>query len=388
MTARYATVLVLVLVLLAASGSDVHAAASGEATIRVALHSARAEATVASAAPVRVTAAGSRRTMPGMLNVRRDGARVAVNGVGMTSPVRVEPTSSLLALDGTPLRGAMVLIARETGLLIVNELPLDEYLKGVVPAEVPAAWPSEALKAQAMVARTYALYHKAERAGREFDVDATVQSQVYGGMGSEDPRTSAAVEATAGRVVMHEGRLALTPYHSTSAGPTEDAAEVWNVDLPYLKGVECPFDAESPAVRWERRLPVEEIESALRDASYRIGPIATLTPLGRNRSGRVTAVRILHGEGELILKGESLRRIIGYRRVPSMRFDVIEFDVDPATRRLAVRLDGGGWGHGVGLCQWGMKALAERGWSASRILDYYYPGTNVDVATPRILRAR
>lgn len=386
MTARWASGLFTVL--FAASGSDVHAAAPGEATIRVALHGARAEATVASAAPVRVTAAGSRRTMPGMLNVRRDGARVAVNGVGMTSPVRVEPTSSLLALDGTPLRGAVVLIARETGLLIVNELPLDEYLKGVVPAEVPAAWPSEALKAQAMVARTYALYHKAERAGREFDVDATVQSQVYGGMGSEDPRTSAAVEATAGRVVMHEGRLALTPYHSTSAGPTEDAAEVWNVDLPYLKGVECPFDAESPAVRWERRLPVEEIESALRDASYRIGPIATLTPLGRNRSGRVTAVRILHGEGELILKGESLRRIIGYRRVPSMRFDVIEFDVDPATRRLAVRLDGGGWGHGVGLCQWGMKALAERGWSASRILDYYYPGTNVDVATPRILRAR
>ncbi|MEO6666335.1 MAG: SpoIID/LytB domain-containing protein [Nitrospiria bacterium] len=375
-------------VLFAVSGSDVLAAASGEATVRVALHSARAEATVASAAPVRVTAPGSRQTMPGILNVRRDGARVAVNGVRMTSPVRVEPTSSLLALDGTPLRGAVVLLARETGLLIVNELPLDAYLKGVVPAEVPAAWPSEALKAQAIVARTYVLYHKAERAGREFDVDATVQSQVYGGMGSEDPRTSAAVEATAGRVVTHEGRLALTPYHSTSAGPTEDAAEVWNVDLPYLKGVECPFDAESPAVRWERRLPVEEIESALRDAAYRIGPIATLTPLGRNRSGRVTAVRILHGEGELILKGESLRRIIGYQRVPSMRFDVIEFDVDPATRRLAVRLDGGGWGHGVGLCQWGMKALAERGWSAERILDYYYPGTNVDVSTPRVLRAR
>jgi stage II sporulation protein D len=281
------------------------------------------------------------------------------------------------------VRGALVIIARDAGLLVVNDLDLEAYVKSVVPSEVPVTWPFEALKAQAIVARTFALHKKGERGGQAFDVDATVQSQVYGGLGSEDPRASEAVDATAGIVVMHEGRLALTPYHSTSAGPTEDAAEVWGIDLPYLKGVACPFDEDSSVYRWERRLSFDAIESALREAGYAVGSIATLTPLGRNRSGRVSAVRILHSEGELILKGELLRRIIGYQRVPSMRFDVVDVEAEPHGGGFDVRLRGGGWGHGVGLCQWGMKTLSERGWTADRIIDYYYPGTNLDDAARR-----
>jgi stage II sporulation protein D len=319
--------------------------------------------------------------------IRREGTRVIVNEMRLGSPIRIEGESAPLVFKGLVVRGALVIIARDAGLLVVNDLDLEAYVKSVVPSEVPVTWPFEALKAQAIVARTFALHKKGERGGQAFDVDATVQSQVYGGLGREDPRASEAVDATAGIVVMHEGRLALTPYHSTSAGPTEDAVEVWGIDLAYLKGVECPFDESSSVYRWERRLSFDAIESALREAGHAVGSMATLTPLGRNRSGRVSAVRILHSEGELILKGELLRRIIGYQLLPSMRFDVVDVEAGPRGG-FDVHLRGGGWGHGVGLCQWGMKTLSERGWTADRIIDYYYPGTNLDDAARRSTRIR
>ncbi len=369
-----------------AAGPSAHAA--GPPRIRVALAADQNAVTVESAGAVVVAAPGARRTIEGPLFIRREGTRVVVNEVPLGSQIRLEGESAPLAFQGMSVRGALVITARDAGLLVVNDLDLEAYVKSVVSSEVPVTWPFEALKAQAIVARTYALYKKGERGGQAFDVDATVQSQVYGGLGSEDPRASEAVDATAGIVVVHEGRLALTPYHSTSAGPTEDAAEVWGIDLPYLKGVACPFDENSSVYRWERRLSFDAIESALREAGYAVGAIATLTPLGRNRSGRVSAVRILHAEGEVILKGELLRRIIGYQRLPSMRFDVVDVEAEPHGGGFDVRLRGGGWGHGVGLCQWGMKTLSERGWTADRIIDYYYPGTNLDDAARRPTRIR
>ncbi|MBI3607529.1 MAG: SpoIID/LytB domain-containing protein [Nitrospirae bacterium] len=375
----------VVIVAIGCAHAVVAEAADGH-RIRVALSSDRGAVTVTSAEPMLVTAPGVRRTFSGRVVVRRDGARIRVNGIRLASPIRVTGRSAI-ELDGASLRGALLISAHEKGLLVVNALDLEDYVKSVVPSEVPATWPLEALKSQAIVSRTYALYHREERGPQDFDVDATTQSQVYGGLGSEDPATSEAVDATAGLVVTYDGRLALTPYHSTSSGPTEDAAEVWGIDLPYLKGVECPFDASSPVFQWDRRLSFETIESALREAGYRVGPLATVTPLGRNRSGRVSAVRILHAEGEIILQGEALRRIIGYQRLPSMRFDVVDVDVDPRDHGFGVRFHGGGWGHGVGLCQWGMKALAERGWSADRIIDYYYPGTTLDHVASRPHRA-
>jgi stage II sporulation protein D len=327
-----------------------------------------------------VTATGWKATVASPLTVRLDGRRLSVNGRLVRAPIRISGGSSFLSVDGTAVRGDLVINLRDRHVFVVNELDLEEYVRSVVPSEVPSDWPLEALKAQAILARTYVLYQKAERKGNDFDVDATVQSQVYGGIPSEDGRTSEAVAATADRVVLFEGRLAFTPYHSTSAGQTEDAMEVWGVDQPYLKGVDCQFDSASPAAHWTRRIPLEEIEAALGQAGYRVGPIASITPITRNKSGRVSSVRIVHAGGALVLKGEGLRRIIGYQRLPSMRFAVTEFAVNPDTRRVEAWFEGGGWGHGVGLCQWGMKALAERGWTAERIITYYYPGTRVDVA--------
>ncbi len=347
--------------------------------IRVGLVAAHLEVTVTSVGPIRVIAQGATTTLAGPVKVRLAGGQLSVNDRLLRPPLRIAGTKALLAVDGTPVRGELVISVRDRQVFVVNELGLEEYVRGVVPSEVPSDWPVEALKAQAILARTYVLYQRGERTAHEFDVDATVRSQVYGGVPSEDGRASGAVEATAGRVVRFDGRLAFTPYHSTSAGRTEDGMEVWGIDQPYLKGVDCSFDSASPAAHWTRRIPLEEIEAALGQAGYRVGPIASITPMTRNRSGRVSSIRILHAGGALVLKGEDLRRIIGYQRLPSMRFDVAEFAVNPDSRRVEAWFQGGGWGHGVGLCQWGMKALAERGWTAERIIAYYYPGTRVDV---------
>jgi stage II sporulation protein D len=354
----------------------------------VALEAATHEVEVASVGPVRVAATGWNTTLTGTVRVRRVGGHLIVNDHTVAPPVRITGDSAFLTVDGTPVRGDLVVTVRNRRVFVVNDVGLEDYVRSVVPSEVPSDWPLEALKAQAILARTYALYQKAERGASDFDLDATVQSQVYGGVASEDGRTSRAVETTAGRVVRFRGQLAFTPYHSTSAGPTEDAAEVWGIDLPYLKGVDCSFDTESPAAQWTRRVPLEEIEASLGKAGYRVGPIASMTPLGRNRSGRVSAVRVVHAGGAFVLKGEDLRRIIGYRRLPSMRFDLTAFAVNPESRQVEAWFEGGGWGHGVGLCQWGMKALAERGWTADQIVGYYYPGTTVDVVAPRVPRAR
>lgn len=371
-------------------------AESAPSRIRVALASDQAEVVVRSVGGVLVSTSRGRRATSTWVTVRpamtktgsRPSAELLVNGVGFESPIWINGRVNPVEFSGVRYRGVVVVSARERGLLVTNDVDVEDYVKSVVPSEVPAGWPFEALKAQAIVSRTYALYRQSERRQEDFDVDATVQSQVYGGIPREDSRAAEAVDASAGVVVTYDGRLALTPYHSTSSGPTEDATEVWGIDLPYLKGVAYAYDDQSSSARWDRRFPFSVIESALRRFGYTVGPIATVTPLGRTRSGRVAAVRILHANGELIVKGETFRRVLGYQDLPSTRFDVVDIAFSDSTRDAEVHLRGGGWGHGVGLSQWGMKALSERGWSAEHIVRYYYPGTMLDGLSTLVARGR
>jgi stage II sporulation protein D len=233
-----------------------------------------------------------------------------------------------------------------------------------------AGWHPEALKAQAVAARTYVLYQRLLNAGREYDVVATTQDQVYRGRHGHDPRTRQAVEDTRGLVVAYQDAPILAAFSSTAAGPTEDAMNVWQKDLPYLKGVDCPFDANSPYFEWRNTVNVERLEANLRQQGYQVGTIASLTPFWYSRAGRVMRVRILHSSGELILRGEDLRRVIGYGAVPSTQFQIDTFGRD-------IVLTGRGNGHAVGLCQWGAKELAERGYTYAAILNYYFPGTEL-----------
>jgi stage II sporulation protein D len=282
--------------------------------------------------------------------------RISTGGTGKAS-VRLQ------------LPGRLDLVVHGNTIEVINELELEAYVGGVVPLEMNAAWHPEALKAQAVAARTYALYQQRANLGRHYDVVAGTQDQVYGGR-HHDPRIQAAVDATRGLVLMYGSAPILASFSSTAAGRTEDAMVVWAKDLPYLKGVDCPFDSGSPYYAWRASFKLEDLEAGLKKQGISVGTIATLAPLSYSRSGRVARVRILHSRGELILRGEELRRAVGYTLVPSTLF---EFE---AVGR-EVLLSGRGAGHAVGLCQWGAKELAGLGYSFSTILQYYFPGTEL-----------
>lgn len=275
-----------------------------------------------------------------------------------------------VAFNKRVYNGAFRVKQKKEGLLVINEVDLEHYLEGVVPAEMSPDWEFEALKVQAVISRTYALYQMHENAGREYDLVSTVLSQVYQGTQVEALRASAAVAETRGLALIYQGAPALTFFHSTSAGPTEDAAERWNIDLPYLKGVSCPLDRDSPYHEWKRTISLETLEGSLRKIGYDIGAVATLTPLQWSRAGRLLFVRILHAGGELILKGEELRKAVGYRTLPSTNFRIVSFGKE-------IELTGMGYGHGVGLCQWGAKVMAEQGLKFEEILLYYFPGVEL-----------
>lgn len=266
--------------------------------------------------------------------------------------------------------GNLKILVRAGGLSLVNDVDLEEYIKGVVPAEMSPGWHPEALKAQAVVARTYALYQRMLNKSREYDLVATVQDQVYQGRHGVDQRVQDAVESTRGLAVVYQNAPIYAAFSSTAAGPTEDAVNVWSKDLPYLKGVDCPFDMNAPRYQWRVVLKVQDLENTFRRQGVDLGAIASLTPFAYSRAGRVTRLRILHSRGELILRGEDFRRLIGYSVIPSTQFDVESMGWE-------ITLSGRGSGHAVGLCQWGAKELAEHGYPYTTILAYYFPGTEL-----------
>jgi len=266
--------------------------------------------------------------------------------------------------------GGLKVLLRGGGLSLVNDVDLEEYVKGVVPAEMSPSWHLEALKAQAVVARTYALYQRMLNKSREYDLVATVQDQVYQGRRGIDARVQEAVEATRGIAVAYQNAPIFAAFSSTAAGPTEDAMNVWSKDLPYLKGVDCPFDVNSPRYQWRTVVKLQDLEETFRRQGVDVGAIASLTPFAYSKAGRVTKLRILHSRGELILRGEDFRRLVGYSVIPSTQFEVESMGWELA-------LSGRGSGHAVGLCQWGAKELAEHGYPYTTILAYYFPGTEL-----------
>ncbi|HJT21204.1 MAG TPA: SpoIID/LytB domain-containing protein [Nitrospira sp.] len=269
-----------------------------------------------------------------------------------------------------PVSGLVHVVRRGDGFLVINQVDLEEYVKGVVPAEVNSAWHSEMLKAQAVAARTYALYQQMLSASREYDVVASVQDQVYRGKQGVDAAVLRAVEETRGLVLTYEGAPIYAAFSSTAAGLTEDAVNVWSKEYPYLKGVECPFDLASPYYQWTSSFKRDLLEQNLRQQGLAVGTITAMTPLMMSRGGRVATLRLVHSEGELVMKGEELRKAVGYMVVPSTQFTVESVGPD-------IVLSGYGAGHAVGMCQWGAKELAELGYPFSTILNYYYPDTEL-----------
>ena len=309
----------------------------------------------------------------GRATVKRVNGRLTLNGapvVGDALRFRAggaprdagAPGDESIKVAELQVRGDVVVRLNRGALQLVDVLPLEDYLVGVLGSEMPRTFPDEALKAQAIAARTYALYKKLQAYGQPFHMGSSVLSQVYGGLAAEDERTRAAVEATRGMVLTYELAPIEAYFHASCGGRTEAGLEALGRDLPYLTPVDCPC-AKLPASRWSLTVSAAELQTALGGGKGEAG----LEVASRTATGRVRRLRL---GSDRQLDAVTFREKLGYTQVKSLWFDV-------QRGKGSVTLVGRGYGHGAGLCQWGAKALADQGWDYARILEHYYPGTEL-----------
>jgi stage II sporulation protein D (peptidoglycan lytic transglycosylase) len=357
--------------------------AGGEPVVKVALSLNASQVIFSSSRSLSISLPGGKRfSLPRSASIRPtenglliNRQRIEARWVLLSDPGQNLRLSVQDGSTGSPsrqwdVRGDVTLSLQGRFLLVVNHVNLEKYVAGVVSSEISPSWHEEVLKAQSVAARTYVLHKQLLSEQALYDVVASVQDQVYTGAKQVNGSVQDAVDATRGQVLTYEHRPIFAAYSSTAAGPTEDAFNVWAKDLPYLKGVDCPFDEGSPRYQWETAIPFESFEQSLRDEGLVVGAMATLAPYTFTRSGRVNEVRILHSKGELIVRGQDLRRILGYSKIRSTQFHIVGIGQE-------VVFTGKGAGHAVGLCQWGAKEMAELGYRYESILQYYYPGTDL-----------
>ncbi len=278
---------------------------------------------------------------------------------------RMGKLKGALLVNGARYPGNIEVWKGNAGLYLINELPLEDYIKSVVSAEVGAGWEMEALKTQAVISRTYALYHKAQNTNPNFDITSSVLHQVYKGI-NENARISYAVMSTEGEVLTYNGKVIEAFYHSTSGGLTEAPEEVFGKEIPYLKPVTGSCET-SPYWIWERRIPIEEIEKAMNISGIKEIKITSYTS-----TRRVKTVDIVWAGGVKSVKATDLRRTIGWNRLPSTHFTLLREDD-------VMVFDGKGYGHGVGLCQWSSLEMAKSGLGYKDILSHFYPGTRLQI---------
>lgn len=302
-----------------------------------------------------------------------DGHFLVVNGesIGVKRCLAAS-AGETIRIDGRRFRGNVTLSVESRGLRVINHLPIEQYLYGVVPREMPSTWPREALMAQAVAARTYALYIRSKSKDKDYHVVATTASQVYGGYDSEVAAPNGAVDLTRGQVITHDGKLIVAYFHSNSGGHTEDSKNVWSADLPYLKGVPDRFSQNTPGGNWDFVLTLDDLRDRLNRYGLNVGRVRKLETLGKSSAGRSLKIRVTTDSGDFVLKSNAFRIKVGATRLKSLLMDM-------EIQENGLILRGKGYGHGVGMSQWGAWKMAQEGRDYREILKHYY--RNVHIVT-------
>ena len=276
--------------------------------------------------------------------------------------------------DSKSYRGALRLVPHKNRLDVINRVTVEEYLQGVVPEEMPPEWNAEAVKAQAVAARTYAL-HQRKRHGKEgYDVCATTHCQQYGGVAAERAAANQAVKATAGEVLQSRGALVDALFHMDSGGMTENSEDVWGSRIDCLRAAK---ELRTETYPWEKNVTAQQLGELLAKRGKNIGEIKKieLSPIkigkaskDRTISGRVKMVIFVGKNGRASVSGNDLRSMLGLK---STLFSM-------SLNRHVVFIKGYGWGHGLGMSQYGAKAYADsERWDYKKILQHYYHGAQL-----------
>ncbi|MCB0403843.1 MAG: SpoIID/LytB domain-containing protein [Bdellovibrionales bacterium] len=276
--------------------------------------------------------------------------------------------NSALQYAGRFYHGALWLHQTGSAFTVVNRVSLEDYLAGTLGSEMSSSWEMDALKAQAVVSRSYVLHRLKQPRHELYDVQSSVADQVYGGLATETPRTREAVRATSGLYLSYSGKPMKTYFHSRCGGTTARPEQVWQAREPgQSKNIPCPYCRRYP-LNWSVELPETELKQIFKiDASarYRFESI-------RAPSGRVTDLELWSDEKPTRLRSNQFRARVGYARLKSTLF---EWTHTPGK----IRFRGKGQGHGVGMCQWGARYLAQSGLPFKAILSHYYPQSRLDV---------
>ncbi|MCK8827550.1 SpoIID/LytB domain-containing protein [Natroniella acetigena] len=306
---------------------------------------------------------------------------------------RTVKSDELIGVDGQRYRGDIEILNTADGLIVINHVKLSDYLASVVGSEVISSWPTEALKAQAIVARTYALRNQNKYQSRGYNLCNTVNCQVYRGVSAETERIIKAVEETKGQVITYDEQLISAVYHSTAGGKTANASTVWNGSSPYLQSV-TSNDNLSPHYNWQKEYTKTELEELLRANGVEISKLKGISLKGVGPSGRGKEVKIHAKNDDHIINNSHFRLWLGLK---STNFSIIgenvlkfngfndrfdfnfswldqEYNFTPQGRYL---FKGYGWGHGVGMSQWGAYQMALAGANYREILKHYY--TDIEI---------
>ncbi len=289
-------------------------------------------------------------------------------------PIKFVSEKNCLLVNNKIYRGTITVSSKGGKINIINELKFEDYLKGILPKEASASWNTEALKTQAVISRTYAAKNIGRHAKEGFDVCSTVHCQVYGGGSCENKKCNLAIHDTASEVILYKNALAQTLFHAACGGYTDDPKYVWGwkQETPeYLRGKKDKYCGGNPHSNWTSEVPESFIREKLIAAGYKVGTINKISYSGKTSGKAAKDVIISHSKGKLKLNAYTFRLTVDAFKIKSTMFSSIKKSKNKFV------FSGHGWGHKVGLCQWGAKAMGDKKISYRKILDYYYPGTNI-----------
>lgn len=352
-------------------------------------------------------------------------------GLGLR-PIYSDIMDEVFTLDGSQYRGGLNFVRSGDSMVVVNVVGMEQYLYGVISREMSSSWPVEALKAQAVCARNYVANNLNKHAEYGFDVCNGVDCQAYSGTKPEGSGSYAPVDETAGEVLTYDGSLAELYYSSSMGNCTEDVANVWGNSVPYLVSVDNSYeDTENiPNGKWEGTLTREEATTIMRNKGYDVGDVTSIRAIEYSPAGRVTKLEVTGTAGTQVFEREACRTIFNtvtksqmytvrgdaeqsgeevavtdgaqesmaqinevlilgaggavvLRNAPMYTSNGVyqkKFDAIPEAQSTVFYFEGTGWGHSVGMSQYGAKGMAEAGFTYDEILDNYFPGTRLETA--------